>query len=133
MVLSVALVLIGAGGALAASGVGTLATGGEDRAATAQSAQAPVGAVSAGVQTEFTSTTAAPPTSDVQTDVQRGDDSTGTPASGSPDSDSAPAAGGGGAGQLPFTGLLAIAVLVLGAALLLIGYTLRRRTPDAAA
>ena len=127
-VAGVVLALIAAGSVLAASGVGTLVTRGEDRAATAQSAQAPVGAVSAGVQSEVQRSQ--PPTSDVDAEVQT--NNAGTPAQGAPGGGSAPAASVGGGTGLPFTGFLAIPVLLAGALLLVLGIALRRRPPEPA-
>jgi hypothetical protein len=43
------------------------------------------------------------------------------------------ASGGGGSSRLPFTGFVAIPLLVAGAGLLIVGVGLRRRTPRTAA
>lgn len=140
LVAAVALVLLLAGSAFAASGVGTLVTGGEDGAATAHSAQAPVGSVSA-----TPSVNATPPSSGVGSDVASHNppaqdaDVTDTPKAGvktatASGTTAGSGASGGGttAGALPFTGFLAIPVLLAGAAMLLIGIALRRRSPQPA-
>lgn len=134
VVVAVGLVLLIAGSAFAASGVGPLVTGGENGAATAHSAQAPVGVVSAGVQSDVhTKQPPTPPSSGVKSDVQTSapkNASSTARASATPARAAVPAASG--AGQLPFTGFLAIPLLLIGAALLLIGFVVRRSTPGSA-
>ncbi len=125
LILAVALAVLAAGSALAAAGAGTLVTGGEDGAATAHSAQAPVGSVSAtpsiGVKSDVASSQ--PDMTEAKVSVAPSSQTgTGTKA--------AVASGGGAGGQLPFTGYLAITVLAVGGVLLLTGLMVRRRTPQ---
>lgn len=135
VVVAFGLVLLIAGSAFAASGVGPLVTGGENGAATAHSAQAPVGVVSAGVQSDVqTKQPPTPPSSGVKSDVQTSapkNASSTARASATPARAAVPAASGAGR-QLPFTGFLAIPLLLIGAALLLIGFVVRRSTPGSA-
>lgn len=144
LVAAVALVLLLAGSAFAASGVGTLVTGGEDGAATAHSAQAPVGSVSATPSVAPPNSgvgSATPPNSRVGSDVTSNNppvqdaDLTSTNKAGVKTATARGTAAGNGASatsQLPFTGFLAIPVLLAGAAMLLIGIALRRRRPQPA-
>ena len=120
---AILLILGAAGVALASSGVGSLVAGGEDGAVSARGAQAPLGAVSA-------ATANSGPKSDVEAEVfsSRANPTGGQgagPTSGSGAQVPTPAGGG----SLPFTGFLAIGVLLGGVALLGTGLLLRRRRP----
>ncbi|HEY1360127.1 MAG TPA: hypothetical protein VGF21_17645 [Thermoleophilaceae bacterium] len=99
-----------------------------DNGATGQTAQEPLGSLSA-----------SPPSGNVQ--PQQNQDQSGVAGkSGDDDGGSSPgasagttASGGGGSSRLPFTGFVAIPLLVAGAGLLIVGVGLRRRTPRTAA
>lgn len=152
MIAVAGLVLVLAGTAFAASGVGTLVTAGDDGAATARGAQQPLGALSA--------TPPAPvaPPGGGNPDTGRGGSAGdggngggGNGGGGTKGDDGDGGANGDGVGgdrrlgstnrggepvsnvagagdSLPFTGFLAIPVLLAGAALLISGMVLRRRS-----
>lgn len=112
----VAIVVLLAGGlALAASGVGTLVVGG-DEGTSARAVQQPLGSLGAA------SPTAAVPGGIGERSRRPGGEQPGG-------SDVTVPAGAVGEGRLPFAGLLAIAVLLAGAAFLLGGAELRHRFP----
>jgi hypothetical protein len=119
------LFVFGVGTALAASGVGSLVTNGEDGGVTARGSQQPLGSVSA------------TPPLDTLTPGGTGPDVAGDQAAGADDGETLPtsnsgdnAAAGSGSSKLPFTGFVAIPLLVLGAAMLVGGVALRRRSPQ---
>lgn len=120
------LLLCGAGTALAASGVGSLVTKGEDGAVTARGAQQALGSRSATPPVE----TGTPPAATEVVGNQEGKGDNGAVLDTKAGNLGDTAAGGtAGASKLPFTGFLAIPLLILGAAMLLGGVALRRRNP----
>lgn len=152
VVASLALVVSGA--ALAASDVGTLITAGDDGAATARGAQQPLGALSATPPAPVAPRGGNPnnggggnPGGGEKGDGggggggnggggngggggEKGDDGSGSgstiPGGGSSGEPAGNVAGA--SASLPFTGFLAIPVLLIGAALLISGIVLRRRS-----
>ena len=126
------LVLCGTGTALAASGVGSLVTNGDDGAVTARGAEQPISTFSGSTLTPPADTRTPP----AETNVA-GDTGAGNPGAANRVVNDAEVVGtgadpGGDAG-LPFTGFLAIPLLILGAAMLLSGVALRRRSRGLAA
>ena len=122
--LLVVVILLAAGSAVAASGVSTLVSTPDDSAATAKAAQQPLGTLSA-----------TPPVTQIPESVGAGAVKDTDPVSGGPTDPNVvpgqgadPAGGSSGAGSLPFTGFLAIPVLLLGAGLLVAGAFTRRRS-----
>lgn len=152
-VVVMAVILIGTASAFAASGAGALVTGGDNGGVNARGSQQPLGSASAAPPPPVappnqsgTAPTNVPPgrgATNVPTPPNQGVGSDvsskpGTPKAVAvkPATASSKAVGGGGGGttggNLPFTGFLAIPVLLVGAALLLVGYGLRRRAPSVA-
>ena len=118
------LFVCGAGTALAASGVGSLVANGEDGTVSERGAQQPLAAGRTGGFAPV----------DDNTGVA-GDQGTGNEGTVLPNTNAgsnAPGGGGGSNSNLPFTGLLAIPLLVLGAGMLVGGVALRRRSPQPA-
>lgn len=151
-VVAVVLILCAASAALATSGVPTLVTSRDEGAGTARGAQQPLGSLSATPPAGVT-----PPDGGVRGDDKGSGGGGGQPGGGggqpgggeAPDdgevldrpptsSPESPAAGdsaagpapsgSSGAASLPFTGFLAIPVLLLGTGLLLTGVAMRRRS-----
>ncbi len=137
--LAVIAILCTAGVAVAASGAATRA--GDGDGATARGSQQPLGSLSSGSggdQVEGGSP--APLDLDESEgggtlgDTEESDGPIGTASGSSNPSaagaapDAAPVSTGGGSGSLPFTGYLAIPVLLLGAVMLGVGVALRRRS-----
>jgi hypothetical protein len=140
--LTAAMVVCTAGVAMAASGVSSFAATGDGSTATAHQAQVPLGNMSA---------TPPAPTSDNSPSANTLSPAPNSPSGGSlGESESSPnnqsgnqpagaeevsvSAGSGGNGSsLPFTGFLAIPVLLIGVALLGSGMAVRRRTAQAQA
>ena len=116
------LFVCGAGTALAASGVGSLVTNGEDGAVSARGTEQPLGTLSIGDRNTPGDTGPG-----VAGDTGEGGagEVLGNRASGN--------ASAGSGSNLPFTGFLAIPLLVLGAGMLVGGVALRRRSPQPAA
>ena len=125
---AVIAILCAAGTAMAASGVSTLVTSGDDGAATAQGSGEPLGTLSA--RTPSGTLTPSDTPSDHGT---RGEQGAGAPGGGNTQpvgdvSPSTPDATGGGSASLPFTGYLLIPILLIGTVMLGIGVALRRRS-----
>jgi hypothetical protein len=119
----VVFLVVMAAGAVAAFGASTFVSSGDDGAATARGAQAPLGTLSATPRSPDQSGNAP----DTESSPPGGLGAADTP------SDQAPEAAEevvntNASSKLPFTGLLAIPVLLAGAGLLLSGYVVRRRT-----
>ena len=150
----VLLIVLASGTALAASGAGNLVTGDDGDSTTARGAQQPLGNLSATPPAPVRPPTGnqVPPTGGrtpsggpgAPGDQGEGDtrgvkrEGGGDSPSDSPGSGDAPGGvsgdspaptSGGGGDSLPFTGFLAIPVLLAGAALLIAGVGLRRRAP----
>lgn len=123
--LLVVVILFAAGSAMAASGVSTLVSTPDDGAATARAAQQPLGTLSATPRAQVLGDTGSGGTPDDGAVLNQ------APASGTSDKGvaGATAAGSGGnGGSLPFTGYLAIPVLLAGAGLFAFGAFARRST-----
>jgi hypothetical protein len=118
LIIAFVLFVCGAGTALAASGVGSLVANGEDGAVSARGAQQPLGSVSIG----DTNTPGENPT-------VAGDQGAGGAADEVVANNNA-SPGSGGNSNLPFTGFVAIPLLLLGAGMLVGGVVLRRRSPQ---
>jgi hypothetical protein len=134
-------ILCTAGVAVAASGAATRAIDGGGDGATARGSQQPLGSLSSGsVGDQVEGGSPAPLDLDepegggTQGDREESDGPIGTASGSSSPSaagaapDAAPVSTGGGSGSLPFTGYLAIPVLLLGAVMLGAGVALRRRS-----
>jgi len=129
-VLGALLVVAAAGTAMAASGVSALVLEGDDGVATARGAQEPLGTLSArpGETRGVIRRSASPDNGNEVADTQPVPET--QPVSQAVGGSSG-AGGGGGAGKLPFTGFVAIPMLLLGAALLGFGVVARRRPLNA--
>jgi hypothetical protein len=133
-IVTLGLVLALSGVALAAAGGSSLVVTGEDSAATSAGTQEPLGTLSATPPPEVEGEEATPP--DVLGDNVAPPVRGGTEAvsDGEGAVAGAPAAGSGdGVRSLPFTGFVALPVLILGAALLAAGMVMRRRQVRATA
>jgi Flp pilus assembly protein TadG len=133
VLVAVVLALFGAGAALAASGAGTLVTGGEDGAVNGRAAQQPLGDISAtpnqvAGQGNVTPNNNTPNNTPNQGTVQNQGRSNTAPLGVS--AGTVVGSAGQTGSQLPFTGFLAMSVLLAGVALLLVGFLLRWRTPQ---
>ena len=128
VLLAVVLALLGAGAALAASGVGTLVTGGEDGAVNGRAAQQPLGAISATPNAVTGQGNVSPNTNTGNVQNQGRSNTAAVGASAGTAVGNAAQTGS----QLPFSGYLAMSVLLAGSALLLAGFALRRRTAQPA-
>ena len=129
VLVAVVLALFGAGAALAASGAGTLVTGGEDGAVNGRAAQQPLGDISAtpnqvAGQGNVTPNNNTPNQGTVQNQGRSNAAPLGVSAG------TVVGSAGQTGSQLPFTGFLAMSVLLAGVALLLVGFLLRWRTPQ---
>jgi hypothetical protein len=131
VLVGVILALFGAGAALAASGAGTLVTGGEGGVVNGRAAQQPLGDISAtpnqvAGQGNVTpnNNTSTPNQGTVQNQGRSNTAPLGVSAG------TVVGSAGQTGSQLPFTGFLAMSVLLAGVALLLVGFLLRWRTPQ---
>ena len=118
------LFVCGAGTALAASGVGSLVANGEDGAVSERGAQQPLasgrtGGFGGNVTPGDTGPGVAGDTGEGSAGEVLGNNNSGTVSAGS-------------GSKLPFTGFLAIPLLLLGAGMLVGGVALRRRSPQPA-
>jgi Flp pilus assembly protein TadG len=134
VLVGVVLALFGAGAALAASGAGTLVTGGEGGAVNGRAAQQPLGDISA-TPNQVTGQGNVTPNNNTpnnntpnQGTVQNQGRSNAAPLGVS--AGTVVGSAGQTGSQLPFTGFLAMSVLLAGVALLLVGFLLRWRTPQ---
>jgi hypothetical protein len=130
VLIAACLILVFAGDSAAAASVITTR---DDGAATAKGAQQPLGRLSATPPAPHRNQGVAGThrNSGVDSGKVAGKHQSGTTPAGSPNA--AVGNGGGGGGSLPFTGLLAIPVLLLGFGLLGVGLLTRRRSRPASA
>jgi hypothetical protein len=131
VLVGVILALFGAGAALAASGAGTLVTGGEGGVVNGRAAQQPLGDISA-TPNQVTGQGNVTPNNNTSTPNQGTVQNQGRSNTAPLGVSAGTVVGSAGqtGGQLPFTGFLAMSVLLAGVALLLVGFLLRWRTPQ---
>jgi hypothetical protein len=133
--LVVAIIVCSAGTAMAATGVTSLASTGDGSNATARQSQAPLGNVSATPPVGQTPGNGAFGVSPTESQGSQPNSANSTPSGTVKHVTSAGAAPGGSSSSgssLPFTGFLAIPILLVGVALLGAGLVARRRTTGGA-